>query len=465
MRPRAAIAPLAATTAALLMFSTAAWGQTVEEEPTPQGTATVTPTPEETAIEAEPPEEAESTSAPESNRKESASKTRAGQEHSEQRDRRAGDRPDGPLQTAAQPKNIQLFAAPKIVRVGKRVHVWGKLGPDGGGRWIQIINATTNHKLASFKTTGDGTFDGYVRIRKNVPIRARFKNLRSDWRHLSAVPKLSVHLSDTKLFGRTKIKGKLSPVTSGKWVRLKLRRLNSGGVVEKRTIQIGKRGRFNMKVGIDKPGTYRATAVFSHEKWRRVSDNSGRSSTPLPSLSRGSHGVYVKLLEKRLSELQHHLKGRNYSYAEDTSDAVMAFNKVNGRARVSYVTSETWKALARASRPQPRFGSPDFHIEVNQSKQVLYVVHGGKVRAILHVSTGAPSTPTYDGTYQFWGKIAGYSPKRLYYPSYFHGARAIHGWPQVPAYNASHGCVRVPMWAAQWIYSKADIGDTIRIYH
>ena len=464
MRSRAALVPLAATTAAIVLFATAAWAQT-EDPATPEPTVTETPTPEPTVEESQPPDETEVEEGPDPSPSRSAVPKKEADDDSGSATSREDDRPDGAIEVAAQPQSIQLYAAPKAVKVGNRVHVWGNLGPDGGGRWVQIINAATNYKLASFRTAANGTFDGYVRIKKNVAIRARFEGLRSDWRHLSAVPKLQVHMSATRLFGRTKISGKLNPITTGKWVKLKLRRTSTGGVVEKRTIEIGKRGRFSTHVGIDKPGTYRASVVFAHDKWRRASDKSGRSSTPLPYLSRGSTGVYVKLLERRLTELRHHLKGRNSSYAEDTSDAVMAFNKVHGRSRVSYVTSDTWKALARASRPQPRFTKPGFHIEVNQSKQVLYVVKGGKVRSILHVSTGAPSTPTYDGTYQFWGKIAGYSPKRLYYPSYFHGARAIHGWPEVPPYNASHGCVRVPMWAAQWIYGKADIDDTIRVYH
>ena len=466
MRSRAALVPLAATTATMVLFATAAWGQTPAEPETPEATVTETPSPEPTVDPTQPPEAEEPTREPEreSTRNGEASEER-GQETSGGSTERSGERPDGSIQLAAQPQNIQLFAAPKSVMVGNRVHVWGNLGPDGGGRWVQIINAVTDHKLTGLRTAPDGSFDGYVRIRKNVAIRARFQDMRSDWRHLYATPKLRVQMGDTRLFGRTKIAGKLSPVTSGKWVRLKLRRTNTGGVVEKRTIQIGRRGRFSTHVEIDKPGTYRAAAVFAHDNWRRVSDKSRSSTTPLPFLRSGSQGVFVKLLEGRLKELRHHLRGKNSSYAQDTADAVMAFNKLRGRARVSYVTSSTWRALARAHRPQPRFDKPGFHIEVNQSKQVLFVVKRGKVRAILHVSTGAPSTPTYDGTYQFWGKIAGYSPKRLYYPSYFHGARAIHGWPEVPPYNASHGCVRVPMWAAQWIYGKTEVGDTIRIYH
>jgi hypothetical protein len=267
------------------------------------------------------------------------------------------------------------------------------------------------------------------------------------------------------LFSRAGVSGRVSRAAGGKWIRLGLRRLETGKLVAQRAVRSRKTGRFNAGFKIKKPGTYRVSAVFVHDDWRKTSTKTREKETPLPSLGAGSQGVFVKLLERRLAQLAHHLQGTNAYYGQDTSDAVMAFNKVQGRPRTSTVTSSTWSALAAARRPKARYAKPRFHIEVNQSKQVLYVVRRGKVRGILHVSTGAPSTPTYDGTYQFWGKIAGYSPKRLYYPSYFHGARAIHGWPEVPPYNASHGCVRVPMWAAKWIFSKTEIGDTIKIYH
>ena len=92
-------------------------------------------------------------------------------------------------------------------------------------------------------------------------------------------------------------------------------------------------------------------------------------------------------------------------------------------------------------------------------------MHDGKATAIIHVSTGKPSTPTYDGTYHVFSKLAGYSSKGLYYPSFFNDGRAIHGWPDVPTYAASHGCVRVPEWIATWIYGLDPIGTTVVIYH
>jgi lipoprotein-anchoring transpeptidase ErfK/SrfK len=184
----------------------------------------------------------------------------------------------------------------------------------------------------------------------------------------------------------------------------------------------------------------------------------------LPSLSVGSSGRQVGLLERRLTALGYHLGGPDRRFDVRTADALIAFNKVQGRARVGYVDRATWAALARPRPPQARDRRRGFHIEVDQTRQVLYVVRGGRVQKVLHVSTGAGGA-TRDGRFSFHRKLAGYSPNRLYYPSYFDGLRAIHGWPEVPTYNASHGCVRVPMWAARWIYAKIEVGDQILIYH
>jgi len=152
------------------------------------------------------------------------------------------------------------------------------------------------------------------------------------------------------------------------------------------------------------------------------------------------------------------------SYGEPTKDAMIAFNKIQHRARTGSVGASTWNALANPKRPRPRVKSPRSHIEIDQSRQVVMFVRKGKVKWILHSSTGLNGA-THDGVYRVHRKIAGYSGGRLYYPSYFDGLRAIHGWPEVPTYPASHGCARIPMWAATWAHGKAPIGMQVRVYH
>jgi lipoprotein-anchoring transpeptidase ErfK/SrfK len=128
------------------------------------------------------------------------------------------------------------------------------------------------------------------------------------------------------------------------------------------------------------------------------------------------------------------------------------------------VDAATWRKLQDPLKPKPRHKKPRMHIEIDQTRQLVFVVKRGKVRWILHTSTGAGGA-TRDGAWRVHRRLAGYSGNRLYYPSYFDGLRAIHGWPEVPTYNASHGCSRVPMWAATWIYGKADIGTRVFVYH
>jgi lipoprotein-anchoring transpeptidase ErfK/SrfK len=147
-----------------------------------------------------------------------------------------------------------------------------------------------------------------------------------------------------------------------------------------------------------------------------------------------------------------------------TADAVIAFNKVQGRTRVGYVTESTWRALASPRRPRPRSAATGLHVEVDKTKQVLYLVRDGAVTSIVHVSTGRLEGWTREGAFRVYRKIAGYSGGRLYYPSYFDGLRAIHGWPEVPPYPASHGCVRVPMWTAQYLFARIPMGTMVRIY-
>jgi hypothetical protein len=41
---------------------------------------------------------------------------------------------------------------------------------------------------------------------------------------------------------------------------------------------------------------------------------------------------------------------------------------------------------------------------------------------------------------------------------------AVHGYPEVPPWPASHGCVRVPMWVAVRLYGLIAWGSAVDIY-
>ena len=181
----------------------------------------------------------------------------------------------------------------------------------------------------------------------------------------------------------------------------------------------------------------------------------------VPSLSLGARGPSVLALERRLRELRYALRGVDSLYATDTLEAVLAFQKVHGLARTGRVDASLWRRLAHARVPVPRFG-PGNRIEVDKSRQVLFEILNGEVARIVHVSTGATgNTPI--GTWQVYRKVPGFDWV-LWYPLYFLRGFAIHGYPSVPAYPASHGCVRVPMWIAPSLFARHGYGATIVVY-
>jgi hypothetical protein len=179
-----------------------------------------------------------------------------------------------------------------------------------------------------------------------------------------------------------------------------------------------------------------------------------------PTLAAGTKGPAVRALERRLSELHYALRGVDGVYGDDDEAAVLAFQKVNGLERTGSVDPALWRRLERAGIPRARTGGD--HVEVDKTRQVLFLVRDGKVVLVSHVSTGATgNTPL--GVWHVYRKIAGWSWV-LWYPSYFLRGFAIHGYPEVPAYPASHGCVRVPMWLATRLYAQIPIGGAVYVY-
>jgi PKD repeat protein len=178
-----------------------------------------------------------------------------------------------------------------------------------------------------------------------------------------------------------------------------------------------------------------------------------------PSLGPGSHGASVQTLEERLAALHYAVQADGVFGLDDT-DALRAFQKVEGLPRTGIADAALWRRLLVARTPAARF--PGDHVEVDKSRQVVLVVRGGKVVLVVPTSTGATgNTPA--GVWHVYRKVAGFDWV-LYYPSYFLRGFAVHGYPDVPAYPASHGCARVPMWIAQTIYGDMPPGSTVYVY-
>jgi hypothetical protein len=157
--------------------------------------------------------------------------------------------------------------------------------------------------------------------------------------------------------------------------------------------------------------------------------------------------------------------------------ALIAFQKVERRTRSGKLTRDEFNALRVANRPLPRHARYP-HVEIDLERQVLFLVdETGSVVRILPVSTGngelykdhgqVHRARTPIGTFKVLRKIKGWrvsSLGLLYYPSYIVNGIAIHGSFSIPTRPASHGCIRVPLFAAKELSSLLPVGLEVMIY-
>jgi putative cell wall-binding protein len=217
-------------------------------------------------------------------------------------------------------------------------------------------------------------------------------------------------------------------------------------------------------------------AAFDGQRWRHLD---WRLTYRKLDLGRGDSGPAVLALQQRLTSLGYWLGTPDGSYGTLTAQAVLAFQKVEGLPRTGVYDAPTRSRLARATRPTPRVTSGD-HIEVDKARQVLFVVRAGRLAWALNTSTGTERPYTYGGqtyvahtptgTFTISRQIDGVRESRLgtlYRPKYFTAdGVAIHGSASVPAYPASHGCVRVTNAAMDWIWAEnlAPLGSRVIVY-
>lgn len=363
---------------------------------------------------------------------------------------------------AAPGDTITLAAAPGSVTFGAQISLSGAISPPAGGQPVTIVEMAGGAVVATATTAADGTYATAFTPDRNLDLRADWGAASSSVVPVRVRPVVEASLGKVWLFAPARITGSVEPAHAASQVTVRL--LHRGKVLGSAQAPLDPQGRFVATLTAGKVGKLRARVEVPAGATLGGDAVTGARRTPTPSLRVGAKGPAVKHLERRLRDLRYHLRGVNKRFDFRSADAVLAFHKVQGMPRLSSVTKATWRRLTRPRVPKPRARRPKFHIEIDQTKQVLYVVRQGKIWRIVHTSTGAGNA-TRDGVWRVHRKIAGFSPGRLYYPSYFDGNRAVHGWPSVPTYNASHGCARVPYWTAIWLHGLMGYGTVVRIYH
>jgi N-acetylmuramoyl-L-alanine amidase len=168
---------------------------------------------------------------------------------------------------------------------------------------------------------------------------------------------------------------------------------------------------------------------------------------------------------------------QNQKFDASLRHALIAFQKLADRPRVGKLTPDELAAL-RAAKHVEALESGYAHLEIDLAHQVLLIIDGcGAALRILPISSGSGDwfteggrtrravTPT--GRFAVQRKIAGWRKSALgllYYPNYIYGGIAIHGNPSVPTQPASHGCIRIPMFASQAFADLAVIGLPVLVH-
>jgi hypothetical protein len=150
-----------------------------------------------------------------------------------------------------------------------------------------------------------------------------------------------------------------------------------------------------------------------------------------------------------------------------TSQALLAFQGWQDIGRTGNVDDTTQVALTQAGRPRPGENAPGRRVEIHRDRSVVLLIQGNEIVRAVHTSTGAYGR-TYPGSYRVYSKSL-MSWSRLFhvwmpYASYFDGGRAMHEYPDVPAYPASHGCVRLPAGEAIRVYEFVTIGTPVHVF-
>lgn len=173
-------------------------------------------------------------------------------------------------------------------------------------------------------------------------------------------------------------------------------------------------------------------------------------------------------LEHKLASLRYDVGPIDGTIDDQAKSALMAFQKVHGLARTGELTEPLrTQIMATQGTPAPMApgGDPN-RVEISLARQVLFLYEGGSLTKILAVATGTSETPTPTGEFRIFRSEAGWRTSRLgrlYNAQYFVGGYAIHGSLSVPAEPASHGCVRISMYSAEWFPAHTPQGTQVVI--
>lgn len=206
-------------------------------------------------------------------------------------------------------------------------------------------------------------------------------------------------------------------------------------------------------------------------------------------LKNGSEGSDVRRLQTRL-KLNNYLAGSvDGSFGSGTKDAVKYFQRLNGLKETGEADERTQKLLFSEDCKVAQYPAYRYKVEISVSKQRVYVYEWNygsysKLVKTMKCTTGAVDTPTPLGSFRMGGPCGRWYYFKKFecwaqYASRITGGILFHsvlysekdektlraGSVAALGSRASHGCVRLSVADAKWIYNNIPAGTTCRVYN
>ena len=360
--------------------------------------------------------------------------------------------------------SITCALTPATVVFGDVVTVSGVVTPAVAGQEVAV--ALAGVRAATAVTDGSGAFSVKITPQRSGDIVARLlaDGTQSEARHLVVKPKVTVTHGTATPFLSLQYVVRVEPSTYGGTVTAVVEHRGATVATVKAAVRAGKavlqvplRGVDKFVVTLSLPA---ADGLGARSLESTVRAKGERVAT-------GSSGARVRGLLTALSRLHIRVPYVGTTFNAQCADAVMAFQKAYGLSRTYVFDSDDWRKLDGAKPVKPRYSGPSTHIEVDKGRQILMVVKNGAVYGLIAVSTGATGN-TPEGSFHIQQKhpytTSGFGGILLRTMGFI-GDFAIHGYAPVPPYPASHGCIREPLWVADWTYNQSWVGEQLYVYH
>ena len=307
-----------------------------------------------------------------------------------------------PAGAGALPTPTLTLKAPKATMYLHRIEFVGRLAPATPDARIRLMRGST--LVAVGRVRGDGTFRIPVQLANPGPFHVAWAGAMSDEVTVRIRPQLDTQLVGSGVVGAPlHLVAELQPSAAGS-VRVQVIR---GG-------QVGYDMRFpgsaRVSLGTAQMGQLRVRVTTVPKPGYDPPNARELTATLRPQLlSLGTTNPAVSEVARRLSALHYAIPSLSSSFGDDFQESVWAFQKVQGLDRTGVVDAAFWTRLESPRIPLARYQEPADHIEVDKTRQVLYLVRGGQIAMISPAATaGIAGYYTPEGRFAIYRKVTGW---------------------------------------------------------